>query len=142
MRNCKLLKTMVLGALACGLSLSTGVAAQAVTTEHGQESTASQQAARHDMVETNWLDRTDITVGRQAKEGNQVSVETLQPLTPYDENTKSVLFIQAGLGHEGLRKESTDLHGQRAMLDPVTHTGVVNYTPEHSSSSKSLGISV
>ncbi len=91
------------------------------------------------MVETNWLDRTDITVGRQAKEGNQVSVETLQPLTPYDENTKSVLFIQAGLGHEGLRKESTDLHGQRAMLDPVTHTGVVNYTPEHSSSSKSLG---
>ncbi len=26
MRNCKLLKTMVLGALACGLSLSTGVA--------------------------------------------------------------------------------------------------------------------
>ena len=139
MRNRKLLKTMVLGAFACGLSLSTGVAAQAVATEPGQESTASQQAARHDMVETNWLDRTDITVGRQAKEGNQVSVETLQPLTSYDENTKSVLFIQAGLGHEGLRKESTDLHGQRAMLDPVTHRGFVNYTPEHSSSSKSLG---
>ena len=84
MRNRKLLKTMVLGALACGLSLSMGVAAQSVATEHGQESAAGQQAARHDMVKTNWLDRTDITVGRQAKEGNQVSVETLQPLTSYE----------------------------------------------------------
>ena len=139
MRNRKLLKTMVLGAFACGLSLSMGVAAQSVATEHGQESAAGQQAARHDMVKTNWLDRTDITVGRQAKEGNQVSVETLQPLTSYDENAKSVLFLQAGLGHEGLRKESTDLHGQRAMLNPVTHTGFINYTPDHSSSSKSLG---
>ena len=35
------------------------------------------------------MDRTDIIVGTQSKVGSQVSVETLQPLTHYDENSKS-----------------------------------------------------
>ena len=43
------------------------------------------------------MDRTDIKVGSQAKTGMQVSVGTLQPLTHYDEHSKSVLFAQGDI---------------------------------------------
>ena len=51
--------------------------------------------AKHEAVRSSWMDRTDIIVGTQSMVGARF-VETLQPLTHYDENSKSVLFVQGG----------------------------------------------
>ena len=57
------------------------------------------------------MDRTDIIVGTQSKVGAQVSVETLQPLTHYDENSKSVLFVQGGIGKGGQEDQASYFSG-------------------------------
>jgi len=104
MKRILVVKAMVLGAIACSIS-AVGIAAD-INTQRAQDITNTQQniqgTEKHDAVQSNWMDRTDIKVGTQSKMGKQISVETLQPLTHYDENSKSVLFVQGGIGRGGL----------------------------------------
>ena len=99
MKRILVVKAMVLGAIACSIS-AIGFAA-GVESTHIQDATNTQQniqgTEQHDALQSNWMDRTDIKVGTQSKVGTQVSIETLQPLTHYDENSKSVLFVQGGI---------------------------------------------
>ena len=103
MKRILVLKAMVLGTIACSIS-AIGFAA-GVESTHIQDVTNMQQSTqgteKHEAVQSNWMDRTDIKVGTQSKVGTQISVETLQPLTHYDENSKSVLFVQGGIGRGG-----------------------------------------
>ena len=92
MKHKLVLTSMVLGAMACSISIVVGAANVAPQVS---------DTAKHDAVQSNWMDRTDIKLGTQSKLGKQVSVETLQPLTHYDENSKSVLFVQGGVGKGG-----------------------------------------
>ena len=94
-----LLKAMVLGAMAFSIS-TIGMAAevQDVNGLDSAQQTIASDTARKEAVRSSWMDRTDIKVGTQSKMGKQVSVETLQPLTHYDENSQSVLFVQGGIG--------------------------------------------
>ena len=100
MKRILVVKAMVLGAIACSIS-AVGFA-EDVDAQHIQALDNTQQNVQRtdtqDAVHSNWMDRTDIKVGAQAKTGIQVSVDTLQPLTHYDENSKSVLFVQGGIG--------------------------------------------
>ena len=120
---------MVLGAIACSIS-ATGIAAD-INTQRAQDITNTQQniqgTEKHDAVQSNWMDRTDIKVGTQSKMGTQVSVETLQPLTHYDENSKSVLFVQGGLGRGGGERKVSYFSGVNGgawyPLDPTTGKG-------------------
>lgn len=120
---------MVLGAIACSIS-ATGIAAD-INTQRAQDITNTQQniqgTEKHDAVQSNWMDRTDIKVGTQSKMGTQVSVETLQPLTHYDENSKSVLFVQGGLGRGGEERKVSYFSGVNGgawyPLDPTTGKG-------------------
>jgi len=93
MKRILVVKAMVLGAIACSIN-AIGFAA-GVGSTHIQDVTNMQQSTqgteKHEAVQSNWMDRTDIKVGTQSKVGTQISVETLQPLTHYDENSKSVL---------------------------------------------------
>ena len=88
--------------------------------------------AKHDAVQTSWMDRTDIVVGvgmknfeessshqyhnfmpwqnhpmvgtsdkSKSTELNKLYIETLQPVTHYDENAKSVVFVQGRIGRSG-----------------------------------------
>ena len=70
---------MVLGAIACSISAA-GIAAD-INTQRAQDITNTQQniqgTEKHDAVQSNWMDRTDIKVGTQSKMGKQISVETL-----------------------------------------------------------------
>ena len=103
MKRILVVKAVVLGAIACSIN-AIGFAA-GVESTHMQDVTNMQQSTqgteKHEAVQSNWMDRTDIKVGTQSKMGTQVSVETLQPLTHYDENSKSVLFVQGGIGRGG-----------------------------------------
>lgn len=123
-----MIKAMVLGAVACAFS-ATGFAAD-VQNGHGQgiaDSTIEVNGAKHEAVRSSWMDRTDIKVGTQSKMGTQVSVETLQPLTHYDENSKSVLFVQGGIGKGGQERKVSYFSGVNGgawyPLDPTTGKG-------------------
>ena len=111
---------MVLGAIACSIS-ATGIAADVIAQQNIQDTN------KHDAVKSNWMDRTDIKVGTQSKMGTQVSVETLQPLTHYDENSKSVLFVQGGIGKGGQERKVSYFSGVNGgawyPLDPTTGKG-------------------
>ena len=125
MKSKLVFRAMVLGAIACAFS-ATGFAAD-VQNGHGQgiaDSTTEVSGAKHEAVRSNWLDRTDIAVGVQSggasdshKEmfpsaynnnfyntksdyGNitKAYIETLQPITHYDENSKAVVFVQGRIG--------------------------------------------
>ena len=131
-------RAMVLGAVACAFS-ATGFAAD-VQNGHGQgiaDSTTEVNGAKHEAVRSNWLDRTDIAVGVQtggtsdshkgmfpsdynnnfyntkSDYGNitKAYIETLQPITHYDENSKSVVFVQGRIGRGGEEISSKEVRG-------------------------------
>ena len=129
MKSKEIVKAMVLGAIACSIS-ATGIAAD-INTQRAQDITNTQQniqgTEKHDAVQSNWMDRTDIKIGTQSKVGTQVSIETLQPLTNYDENSKSVLFVQGGIGKGGQERKVSYFSGVNGgawyPLDPTTGKG-------------------
>ena len=138
-----MIKAMVLGAVACAFS-ATGFAAD-VQNGHGQgiaDSSTEVNGAKHEAVRSNWMDRTDIKVGTQSKMGKQVSVETLQPLTHYDENSKSVLFVQGGVGKGGQEHKVNYFDGSVGIwypYDSATGTMETKTKPERHDETKSLG---
>ena len=138
-----MIKAMALGAVACAFS-ATGFAAD-VQNGHGQgiaDSTTEVNGAKHEAVRSNWMDRTDIKVGTQSKMGKQISVETLQPLTHYDENSKSVLFVQGGVGKGGQEHKVNYFDGSGGIwypYDSATGTVETKTKPERHDETKSLG---
>lgn len=120
MKSNAIVKAMVLGTIACSIS-ATGIAADGIAQQNIQD------INKHEAVKSNWMDRTDIKVGTQSKMGTQVSVETLQPLTHYDENSKSVLFVQGGIGRGGEERKVSYFSGVNGgawyPLDPTTGKG-------------------
>lgn len=144
MKRILVVKAMVLGAIACSIS-AVGVVAD-VDAQHIQALDNTQQNVQrtdtHDTVQSSWMDRTDIKVGAQAKTGMQISVETLQPLTHYDENSKSVLFVQGGIGRGGQEHSVSYYHGYNEIWYPynsATGKGDQRYRAEKYENTKSLG---
>ena len=144
MKRILVVKAMVLGAIACSIS-AIGFAAGVEATPI-QDATNMQQnkqdTEKHEAVQSNWMDRTDIKVGTQSKMGTQVSVETLQPLTHYDENSKSVLFVQGGIGRGGQEHSVSYYHGYNEIwypYNPATGKGDQRYRAEKYENTKSLG---
>ena len=138
-----MIKAMALGVVVCAFS-ATGFAAD-VQNGYGQgiaDSTTEVNGAKHEAVRSNWMDRTDIKVGTQSKMGKQISVETLQPLTHYDENSKSVLFVQGGVGKGGQEHKVNYFDGSGGIwypYDSATGTVETKTKPERHDETKSLG---
>lgn len=138
-----LLKAMVLGTMAFSIS-TIGMAAE-VQDANGLDSaqqTIVSDAARKEAVHSSWMDRTDIKVGTQSKMGKQVSVETLQPLTHYDENSQSVLFVQGGIGKGGQEHTFNYFDGAGGYwypYDSATGTVQTKTKAERHDEIKSLG---
>ena len=138
-----LLKAMVLGTMTFSI-YTIGIAAE-VQDVNGLDSAQqiiASDTARKEAVRSNWMDRTDIKVGTQSKMGKQVSVETLQPLTHYDENSKSVLFVQGGIDKGGQEHKVNYFDGSGGYwypYDPVTNTVETKRKPERHDETKSLG---
>lgn len=123
MKRKLVLTSMILGVIVCSMSAVVGAAN--VTSQ-------VRDTAKHDAVQSNWMDRTDIVVGvgmknseessshqyhnfmpwqnhpivgtsdkSKSTELNKLYIETLQPVTHYDENAKSVVFVQGRIGRSG-----------------------------------------
>ena len=145
MRKNVIIKALVLGSIGCAFTI-TGMAAngdvQGIHSSTNEQQIRSQDVARHEAVNTSWLDRTDITVGAQSEVGARVSVETLQPLTHYDENSKSVLFVQGGIGKGGQEHTVNYFDGSGGIwypYDSATGTVETKTKPERHDETKSLG---
>ena len=162
-------RAMVLGAVACAFS-ATGFAAD-VQNGHGQgiaDSTTEVNAAKHEAVRSNWMDRTDIVVGVGMKDSkemhtqhhtvftvprtdlhtvtsknsksteiNKLYIETLQPITHYDENAKSVVFVQGRIGRSGEKISSYKLDG---YLEPARPAGTFISHDKQTDTKESLGM--
>ena len=154
------LTSMVLGAIVCSTSAVVGavdVAPQVSDT------------AKHDAVQSNWMDRTDIAVGvqtggkskldkghfltddqntiynKQSDYGNltKAYIETLQPISHYDENSKSVLFVQGRIGRGGEKIASKEMRGYFINEPIILRNGQLSsYTKKNTDekSSETLGI--
>ena len=168
MKSKLVFRAMVLGAIACAFS-ATGFAAD-VQNGHGQgiaDPTTEVSGAKHEAVRSNWLDRTDIAVGVQSggasdshKEmfpsaynnnfyntksdyGNitKAYIETLQPITHYDENSKAVVFVQGRIGRGGEKISSKEVRGYFTPDLVMTPFGFTTFTELNTDekTSESLG---
>ena len=168
MKRKLVIKAMILGAVACAFS-ATGFAAD-VQNGHGQgitDSTTEVNGAKHEAVRSNWLDRTDIAVGVQtggtsdshkgmfpsdynnnfyntkSDYGNitKAYIETLQPITHYDENSKAVVFVQGRIGRGGEKISSKEVRGYFTPDLVMTPFGFTTFTELNTDekTSESLG---
>ena len=168
MRKNVIIKALVLGSIGCAFTI-TGMAANG----HGQgiaDSTAEVNAAKHEAVRSNWMDRTDVVVGvgmkdlkethsqhhyvgessmrhddlntvtsknSKSTEINKLYIETLQPITHYDENAKSVVFVQGRIGRSGEKISSYKLD---SYLEPARPAGTFITHDKQTDKKESLGM--
>lgn len=154
------LTSMVLGAIACSTSAVVGAVDMAPQVT---------DTAKHDAVQSNWMDRTDIAVGvqtggqskldkghfltddqnsiynKQSDYGNltKAYIETLQPISHYDENSKSVLFVQGRIGRGGEKIVSKEMRGYFINEPIILRNGQLSsYTIKNTDekSSETVGI--
>ena len=154
------LTSMVMGAIVCSTSAVVGSANVAPQVS---------DTAKHEAVQSNWMDRTDIAVGvqtggqskldkghfltddqnsiynKQSDYGNltKAYIETLQPISHYDENSKSVLFVQGRIGRGGEKIASKEMRGYFINEPIMTRHGYLSsYTIKNTDekSSETLGI--
>ena len=167
MRKNVIIKALVLGSIGCAFTI-TGMAANG----HGQgiaDSTTEVNAAKHEAIRSNWMDRTDIVVGVGMKDSkethsqhhyvgessmrhddlntvtsknsksteiNKLYIETLQPITHYDENAKSVVFVQGRIGRSGEKISSYKLD---SYLEPARPAGTFIRHDKQTDKKESLG---
>ena len=166
MRKNVIIKALILGSIGCTFTI-TGMAANG----HGQgiaDSTTEVNAAKHEAVRSNWMDRTDVVVGVGMKDSkethtqhhavgspprtdlhtvtskdsksteiNKLYIETLQPITHYDENAKSVVFVQGRIGRSGEKISSYKLDG---YLEPARPAGTFIRHDKQTDTKESLGM--
>ena len=149
-----------MGAIVCSTSAIVGAANVAPQVS---------DTAKHEAVQSNWMDRTDIAVGvqtggqskldkghfltddqnsiynKQSDYGNltKAYIETLQPISHYDENSKSVLFVQGRIGRGGEKIVSKEMRGYFINEPIIRRNGQLSsYTIKNTDekSSETLGI--
>ena len=149
-----------MGAIVCSTSAVVGAANVAPQVS---------DTAKPEAVQSNWMDRTDIAVGvqtggqskldkghfltddqnsiynKQSDYGNltKAYIETLQPISHYDENSKSVLFVQGRIGRSGEKIASKEMRGYFINEPIMTRHGYLSsYTIKNTDekSSETLGI--
>lgn len=149
-----------MGAIVCSTSAVVGA------TDVAQQ---VRDTAKHDAVQSSWMDRTDIAVGiqtggqsqldkghfltddqnsiynKQSDYGNvtKAYIETLHPISHYDENSKSVLFVQGRIGRGGEKIASKEMRGYFINEPIILRNGQLSsYTIKNTDekSSETLGI--
>lgn len=133
MKRKLVLTSMMLGVIVCNMNAVVGAA-------DGVQQVSD--TAKHDAVQSSWMDRTDVVVGTESKVKTEFAIETLQPLTHYDENSKSVLFVQGGIGSKGGQSHKTsyfDGSGAWYQFNPALGVADIMRNPERHDETKSLG---
>ena len=166
MRKNVIIKALVLGAIGCAFTI-TGMAAnghgQGIADSTTEVNEAKHEAVRSswmdrtdvvvgigmkDSKETHTQHhavgsppRTDLhtvtSKNSKSTEINKLYIETLQPITHYDENTKSVVFVQGRIGRSGEKISSYKLEG---YLEPARPAGTFISHDKQTDTKESLGM--
>ena len=166
MRKNVIIKALVLGAIGCAFTI-TGMAAnghgQGIADSTTEVNEAKHEAVRSswmdrtdvvvgigmkDSKETHTQHhavgsppRTDLhtvtSKNSKSTEINKLYIETLQPITHYDENTKSVVFVQGRIGRSGEKISSYKLD---SYLEPARPAGTFISHDKQTDTKESLGM--
>lgn len=166
MRRNLIIKAFVLGAVGCAFTI-TGMAAnghgQGIADSTTEVNAAKHEAVRSswmdrtdivvgvgmkDSKETHTQHhavgsppRTDLhtvtSKNSKSTEINKLYIETLQPITHYDENAKSVVFVQGRIGRSGEKISSYKLEG---YLEPARPAGTFISHDKQTDTKESLGM--
>ena len=166
MRRNLIIKAFVLGAVGCAFTI-TGMAAnghgQGIADSTTEVNDAKHEAVRSnwmdrtdivvgvgmkDSKEMHTQHHTVFTVPRtdlhtvtsknsKSTEINKLYIETLQPITHYDENAKSVVFVQGRIGRSGEKISSYKLDG---YLEPARPAGTFISHDKQTDTKESLGM--
>ena len=166
MRKNVIIKALVLGSIGCAFTI-TGMAAnghgQGIADSTTEVNEAKHEAVRSnwmdrtdvvvgvgmkDSKETHTQHhavgsppRTDLhtvtSKNSKSTEINKLYIETLQPITHYDENAKSVVFVQGRIGRSGEKISSNKLDG---YLEPARPAGTFISHDKQTDTKESLGM--
>ena len=98
---------------------------------HSQHHYVGESSMRHDDLNTVTSKNSNST------EINKLYIETLQPITHYDENAKSVVFVQGRIGRSGEKISSYKLDG---YLEPARPAGTFISHNKQTDTKESLGM--
>lgn len=74
-----------------------------------------------------WLDRTDILIKAQENRKPQLAVETLQPISHYNKNSKGLFFLQGKItSHGGVLIDLTTIPNKACKLVKFICTASTN----------------
>jgi len=166
MRKNVIIKALILGSIGCTFTI-TGMAAnghgQGIADSTTEVNEAKHEAVRSnwmdrtdvvvgvgmkDSKETHTQHhavgsppRTDLhtvtSKNSKSTEINKLYIETLQPITHYDENAKSVVFVQGRIGRSGEKISSNKLEG---YLEPARPAGTFVRHDKQTDTKESLGM--
>ena len=98
---------------------------------HSQHHYVGESSMRHDDL------HTVTSKNSKSTEINKLYIETLQPITHYDENAKSVVFVQGRIGRSGEKISSYKLEG---YLEPARPAGTFISHDKQTDTKESLGM--
>ena len=166
MRKNVIIKALVLGSIGCAFTI-TGMAAnghgQGIADSTTEVNEAKHEAVRSNWMDRTDIvvgvgmkdskethtqhhavgspPRTDLhtvtSKNSKSTEINKLYIETLQPITHYDENAKSVVFVQGRIGRSGEKISSNKLDG---YLEPARPAGTFISHDKQTDTKESLGI--
>ena len=166
MRKNVIIKALVLGAIGCAFTI-TGMAAnghgQGIADSTTEVNEAKHEAVRSSWMDRTDVvvgigmkdskemhtqhhavgspPRTDLhtvtSKNSKSTEINKLYIETLQPITHYDENAKSVVFVQGRIGRSGEKISSYKLD---SYLEPARPAGTFIRHDKQTDTKESLGM--
>ncbi len=98
---------------------------------HSQHHYVGESSMRHDDL------HTVTSKNSKSTEINKLYIETLQPITHYDENAKSVVFVQGRIGRSGEKISSYKLD---SYLEPARPAGTFIRHDKQTDKKESLGM--
>ena len=98
---------------------------------HSQHHYVGESSMRHDDL------NTVTSKSLKSTEINKLYIETLQPITHYDENAKSVVFVQGRIGRSGEKISSYKLD---SYLEPARPAGTFISHDKQTDKKESLGM--
>ena len=98
---------------------------------HSQHHYVGESSMRHDDL------HTVTSKSLKSTEINKLYIETLQPITHYDENAKSVVFVQGRIGRSGEKISSYKLD---SYLEPARPAGTFIRHDKQTDKKESLGM--
>ena len=98
---------------------------------HSQHHYVGESSMRHDVL------NSVTSKSLKSTEINKLYIETLQPITHYDENAKSVVFVQGRIGRSGEKISSYKLD---SYLEPARPAGTFITHDKQTDTEESLGM--